>query len=263
MSRGDSRQCRVLEGAPREQAPRRVVPEPGHVHGDGHRSEPGHVPPSSTGSAEGRLVTTYERSGGVMCVRMIREADPYAIPLTSIGRHHQLPAGYANKSLRTCLEASAGHEVSEGKDERLREQHAPGRRPRADVGATGPSGPVAERPRELAARTRRRPLGRPRLRPGDLSSTGCPAGFRKDQSDRVPLLSAAVSLAAWTVAPMTAVDRFLSVCGALVHRGLWGRVGPSYRRHLGGVWLPAHPAIAGAEDPVSHAFDAMRRRWAA
>jgi len=209
-------------------------------------------------------VTTYERSRGVMCVRMIREADPYAIPLTSIGRHHQLPAGYANRSLRTCLKASAGHEVSERKDERLREQHAAGRRPGADVGATGPSGPVAGRPRELGARTLRRPLGRPRLRPGDLSATGCPAGFRKDQGDGVPLLSAVVYLtAAWTVAPMTAVDRFFSVCGALVHRGLWGMVGPGDRRHLGRVWLPAHPAIAGAEDRVSHAFDAMRRRRAA
>jgi hypothetical protein len=39
----------------------------------------------------------------VICVRMVRESDPYAVPLTSLSRHNRLAAGYANKSLRTLL----------------------------------------------------------------------------------------------------------------------------------------------------------------
>jgi hypothetical protein len=39
----------------------------------------------------------------VICVRMVRETDPYAVPVTSLGRHNHLAAGYANKSLRTLL----------------------------------------------------------------------------------------------------------------------------------------------------------------
>jgi hypothetical protein len=51
-------------------------------------------------------VSTYEPSEAGTCVRMVRDTDPYVIPVTSIRRHNRLPAGYANRSLRTCLDAS-------------------------------------------------------------------------------------------------------------------------------------------------------------
>jgi hypothetical protein len=52
-----------------------------------------------------------ERSG--LRVRMVREMDPYAVPVTSIGGHNRLPVGYANKSLHTCLTAGAGRGLSD------------------------------------------------------------------------------------------------------------------------------------------------------
>jgi hypothetical protein len=51
-----------------------------------------------------------ERSG--LCVRMVREMDPYAVPVTSIGGHNRLPTGYANKSFQTCLTAGAARGLS-------------------------------------------------------------------------------------------------------------------------------------------------------
>jgi hypothetical protein len=56
---------------------------------------------------------TKGRSGGALCARMVRELDPYAVPVTSIGGHNRLPAGYANKSLRTRLTAGAGNGISD------------------------------------------------------------------------------------------------------------------------------------------------------
>jgi hypothetical protein len=52
-----------------------------------------------------------ERSG--LCVRMVRDMDPYAVPVTSIGGHNRLPVGYANKSLHTCLTAGADRGISD------------------------------------------------------------------------------------------------------------------------------------------------------
>jgi len=52
---------------------------------------------------------TNERSG--LCVRMVREMDPYAVPVTSIGGLNRLPTGYANKSFQTCLTAGAGRRL--------------------------------------------------------------------------------------------------------------------------------------------------------
>jgi len=54
---------------------------------------------------------TNERSG--LCARMVREMDPYAVPVTSIGGHNRLPTGYANKSLHTRLTASACNGISD------------------------------------------------------------------------------------------------------------------------------------------------------
>jgi hypothetical protein len=54
---------------------------------------------------------TNERPG--LCARMVREMDPYAVPVTSIGRHNRLPAGYPNKSLHTHLTAGAGRGISD------------------------------------------------------------------------------------------------------------------------------------------------------
>jgi hypothetical protein len=61
------------------------------------------VHPDGNGAQE-PAVNRHEPSK-VIYVRMIRENDPYAVPLTSLGRHNQLAAGYANKSLRTLLKA--------------------------------------------------------------------------------------------------------------------------------------------------------------
>jgi hypothetical protein len=44
---------------------------------------------------------------------MVREMDPYAVPVTSIGGHNRLPAGYADKSLHTRLTAGARHGSSD------------------------------------------------------------------------------------------------------------------------------------------------------
>ncbi len=57
---------------------------------------------------------TYEPSKGASLARMVREMDPYAMPVMSIGRHNCLPAGYANKSLRTCLTARPCRGISDG-----------------------------------------------------------------------------------------------------------------------------------------------------
>jgi hypothetical protein len=46
---------------------------------------------------------TYDAPGGVAHVHMVRSKDPYAMPATSSVRETPLPAGCANRSLRTCL----------------------------------------------------------------------------------------------------------------------------------------------------------------
>lgn len=46
---------------------------------------------------------TYDPTAGIVYVRMARDTDAYAVPVTSAGRHNRLPSGYANKSLRTRL----------------------------------------------------------------------------------------------------------------------------------------------------------------
>ena len=55
---------------------------------------------------------TYEPSERVLCVCMVQETDPYAVPVTSMDRHNRLAAGYANKSLRTRLPAPAGRRLT-------------------------------------------------------------------------------------------------------------------------------------------------------
>jgi hypothetical protein len=82
---------------------------------------------------------TYDPSKGALRARMAREMDPYAIPVMSIGRHNCLPAGYANKSLRTCLTARPRRGISdvETSDTRL---------------AAGAVGPVEPDPELLSAR---------------------------------------------------------------------------------------------------------------
>jgi hypothetical protein len=54
-----------------------------------------------------------EPSRSRLCVRMAREIDPYAFPVTSIGRNNRLATGYANKSLRTRLTARPGRGISD------------------------------------------------------------------------------------------------------------------------------------------------------
>jgi len=46
---------------------------------------------------------TYDPFGDVVYVHMERRKDPYSIPATSSVPETRLPAGYANRSLRTCL----------------------------------------------------------------------------------------------------------------------------------------------------------------
>ncbi len=56
---------------------------------------------------------TSEPSVDVLRVRLVREMDPYAIPVTSIGRYNRLAVGYANKSLRTRLTTRARDGISD------------------------------------------------------------------------------------------------------------------------------------------------------
>jgi hypothetical protein len=142
----------------------------------------------------------------VICVRMVRETDPYAVPRTSLGRHNHLAAGYANKSLRTLLKGpergisqaeradsfrdarrssfrrrtNSAMEPYRGSVEsrRLQQEHAR----QGPVHPQGPqllqdlsSGCLRLTP-ELAHCWTQEPLIR---RPGDLSSVGCPAGSQR------------------------------------------------------------------------------------
>src|SRR5918993_2896433 len=67
--------------------------------------------PTNARQCEESSMDTNERSR--LCARMVREMDPYAVPVTSIGGHNRLPAGYANKSLHTCLSAGPGRGISD------------------------------------------------------------------------------------------------------------------------------------------------------
>ena len=49
-------------------------------------------------------MTTYAAPANhIVCVRMVRESDPYATPVTSSPACDRLPVGYPNKSARTHL----------------------------------------------------------------------------------------------------------------------------------------------------------------
>ncbi len=48
-------------------------------------------------------VHTYDPLAGVVYVHMVRDVDPYALPVTSTRTQNRLPRGYANRSLRTRL----------------------------------------------------------------------------------------------------------------------------------------------------------------
>lgn len=48
-------------------------------------------------------MNTYDPADGMVYVRMAREVDPYANPVTRTRSVSRLPRGYANKSLRTRL----------------------------------------------------------------------------------------------------------------------------------------------------------------
>ena len=45
----------------------------------------------------------YDPGNDILYVHMAREMDSYAIPLENGRRCSRLPAGYANRSSRTCL----------------------------------------------------------------------------------------------------------------------------------------------------------------
>ena len=77
---------------------------------------------------------TYDPLGGVVYVHMVRRKDPYAIPATSSVRETRLPAGYANRSLRTCLRRWT--RGSPGIQQLIRQ---------IDVGVPGPDGPESGR----------------------------------------------------------------------------------------------------------------------
>jgi hypothetical protein len=92
----------------------------------------------------------------VIYVRMVRENDPYAVPLTSLGRHNQLAAGYANKSLRTLLKApergisqaeraesflDAGRSLFRGRTNSAIEPYRGSAESSATSATTGPTGP--------------------------------------------------------------------------------------------------------------------------
>ena len=46
-------------------------------------------------------MNTYDPADHIHYVRMARESDPYATPVTSTGSCNRLPVGYANKPPRT------------------------------------------------------------------------------------------------------------------------------------------------------------------
>jgi hypothetical protein len=48
-------------------------------------------------------VNTYDPANGLVYRHMVRETDPYAIPVTSSRSSDRLPAGYSNSSPRTRL----------------------------------------------------------------------------------------------------------------------------------------------------------------
>ncbi len=48
-------------------------------------------------------MNTYDPADRMVYVRMAREWEPYAHPVTRTRRVTRLPRGYANKSLRTRL----------------------------------------------------------------------------------------------------------------------------------------------------------------
>jgi hypothetical protein len=48
-------------------------------------------------------VNTYDPSDSIVYVRMPRETDSFARPVTSTASQYRLPYGYANRSARTRL----------------------------------------------------------------------------------------------------------------------------------------------------------------
>jgi hypothetical protein len=58
-------------------------------------------------------VNIYDPADHILYVHMARETDPYSTPLYSGRTCNELPAGYANRSLRTRLEKTVQRQVVE------------------------------------------------------------------------------------------------------------------------------------------------------
>ena len=54
-------------------------------------------------------MNVYDPTDRILYVHMAREMDPYSTPLEVDRTYRRLPAGYANRSSRTCLKGTRSH----------------------------------------------------------------------------------------------------------------------------------------------------------
>ena len=232
---------------------------------------------------------TFEPSKSVMCVPMVQENDPYAVPVTSMVRHNQLPPRYANESFSTRLTARVGRGISgPGTSHSRTDASKVGVQVSGPDSATGPSGRSVGRGAEFSGDSDSRGI---HVTPSATGSADLPP-------ERVPNIALPASRPPLTPAgrlvlnrlpgrfppvdgpsPSAAQDRitppgrdssmflrigawfgrsFPRVAAALVATG---PAAPSW--HTVGERRDAWPADAPSEDEVPRRSDVLGSGWAA